>query len=612
MANPLQAGTKGFTAAIYPFGDIDDFSFQITVPGSSVSVATSDGMGGCPAGAQTLVRILDSADNVLASDDGSNGCASFNIINTPALLGLPVGTYYVHVESASLSPIMEYILDIAVVVPVCGDGIVEVAIGEQCDHGTSNGMAGDGCSATCQINTGNYLDETEPNDTQATGNDLDGHAGAVGQLEPASDIDWYTVTVTVPGSSITAEISDGFGGCPGAFDSSLSLVSPSAVVLASDQGSGVSPCSKIAPAKYAGAANLPVGTYGIEVQSNSSSAQSFYVLKVNVAPPGCGDGIVQPPEQCDPGPTPVPGCSATCKLTGDFIPETESNDTQATANPLGTHAGFVGAISPAGDFDYYSFTVPGPNSLVFLQTSDGLGGCPPGFDSVLRLYNPGGTQIVMDDNGGVGNCSLISPVNYPAKAMNLAAGTYTARVEFKGDNSVAPLYVLTIHTAQPGCGDGILETGEQCDDGASNGTAGDGCSATCQSLPPWEIEPNNSTATATPQWPGYSTWKGAISPVGDHDYYKFVVATGGGNVTLTTHDVDMPTYCSSDTVLYLLDSSTNEIAFDDDSGPGPGDPSSGQCSQINMQVAAGTYYAWVGRFDDSKIIPAYQLDLLVQ
>ena len=35
---------------------------------------------------------------------------------------------------------------------------------------------------------------------------------------------------------------------------------------------------------------------------------------------------------------------------------------------------------------------------------------------------------------------------------------------------------------EPVCGDGMIETGEQCDDG--NTTAGDGCSATCQTEPP--------------------------------------------------------------------------------------------------------------------------------
>jgi cysteine-rich repeat protein len=611
-ANPLQAGTKGFTASIWPLGDVDDFSFKVTVGGSSVTVKTSDGMGGCPAGAHTYVRITDSMSNVLVSDDGTSGCASFNASNAPSLVGLPVGTYYVHIEDPDLAIIPFYIVDIDVQAPNCGDGVVQVSAGEQCDHGGTNGTPGDGCSATCQILSGSYVNETEPNNTQATGNSVDGHAGAVGELNPAGDVDFYTVHVNVAGSSITAQIGDGFGGCPLGFDSQLTLFSPSMTKLVSDQSSGVPPCSKIAPAQYAAAANLPVGKYTLKVERLSGTIQPYYVLQVTVAPPGCGDGVIEAGEQCDPGQVMNPLCSATCQFTSDYIPETEPNDTQALANPLGTHKGFIGAIKPVGDLDYFSFTVPGPNSLVTLQTSDGIGGCPPNFDSVLRFYDPNGNQLVIDDNGaGVGLCSKISPAQYP-QALNLAAGTYEARVEFKGNNTAYPQYVLTINVGQPGCGDGVVEAGEQCDDGPNNGTPGDGCSATCTTLAPWEIEPNTDTAHATPQWPGFSTWKASINPVGDHDYFTFTT-TSTATVTLTTHDVDTPTVCTSDTVLYLLDHTGTQIGFDDDSGPGPGDPSAGQCSQIVMPgVQAGTYYAWVQRFSDTKVIPKYQLDLMVQ
>ncbi|HEX4453280.1 MAG TPA: hypothetical protein VH143_20555 [Kofleriaceae bacterium] len=33
------------------------------------------------------------------------------------------------------------------------------------------------------------------------------------------------------------------------------------------------------------------------------------------------------------------------------------------------------------------------------------------------------------------------------------------------------------------CGNGVIDDGEQCDDGSANGTAGDACSATCQCVP---------------------------------------------------------------------------------------------------------------------------------
>jgi cysteine-rich repeat protein len=342
----------------------------------------------------------------------------------------------------------------------------------------------------------------------------------------------------------------------------------------------------------------------------TSSIQPWYVLRVSVAPPGCGDGVLpEGNKQCDPGPgVQNPGCSATCQLTGDFIPEVEPDDTPATATPLGTHAGFIAAIQPAGDVDYFSFQVPGPSSLVTLQTGDGIGGCPMGFASVLTLYDPHGNPLATNGNGA---CSLISPQSYPA-AMNLPGGTYQALVGFKGNATAFWEYVVTISVAQPSCGDGIVESGEQCDDGPANGTTGDGCTAACQSIPPWEIRPNDSIATATPQWAGFSTWMGRIEPAGYHGYFSFTLAAAG-SVTLTTHDVNKPTYCSSDTVLYLDGPSGNQIAMDDDSGPGPGDPTSGKCSKISAQpLAAGTYYAWVQRYGDGKVIPSYQLDLLVQ
>ena len=33
------------------------------------------------------------------------------------------------------------------------------------------------------------------------------------------------------------------------------------------------------------------------------------------------------------------------------------------------------------------------------------------------------------------------------------------------------------------CGNGVVDPGEQCDDGSANGTPGDTCTATCQCMP---------------------------------------------------------------------------------------------------------------------------------
>ncbi len=64
---------------------------------------------------------------------------------------------------------------------------------------------------------------------------------------------------------------------------------------------------------------------------------------------------------------------------------------------------------------------------------------------------------------------------------------------------------------------------EKCDDG--NNTSGDGCSATCQVEPGFELETNNTLATANDFQALAVAGKinGNIKPAGDKDYYFFVV-----------------------------------------------------------------------------------------
>jgi cysteine-rich repeat protein len=247
---------------------------------------------------------------------------------------------------------------------------------------------------------------------------------------------------------------------------------------------------------------------------------------------------------------------------------------------------------------------------VTVETGDGLHGCPPGFDSLLYLYDPSKSQIALDDDGGVVPCSKISPALYTA-ATNLAVGTYTVRVERKGDIALVPQYVVKIKVTPPGCGDGIVQPGEQCDHGASNGAMGDLCTAACTSLSPYEIEPNDTIQQANPLWSGTTSWIGAINPIGDHDYFTFTLPAGMAP-TLATHAVGNPAGCGFDTVIHLLDAAGNEVVFNDDGGVPP-------CSEISpamypqvANLAPGPYYVWVQRFGDAQTIPLYQLDLTIQ
>ena len=76
-----------------------------------------------------------------------------------------------------------------------------------------------------------------------------------------------------------------------------------------------------------------------------------------------------------------------------------------------------------------------------------------------------------------------------------------------------------------GCGNGKREAGETCDDG--NVVAGDGCSATCLWETTSEVEPNGTRAeadVALAAISGSTRITGAITPTGDQDFFKVVVA----------------------------------------------------------------------------------------
>ncbi len=112
-----------------------------------------------------------------------------------------------------------------------------------------------------------------------------------------------------------------------------------------------------------------------------------------------------------------------------LIVETESNNTLATANSIGTFnapGGSIlvdGSITPGtpvigggftgGDVDWFKFIVTGPTQLV--SATFGLPSSAVG-NSVLSLYDSTGTLIVQDDDSGINAFSALEAV--------LSAGTY--------------------------------------------------------------------------------------------------------------------------------------------------------------------------------------------
>lgn len=196
----------------------------------------------------------------------------------------------------------------------------------------------------------------------------------------------------------------------------------------------------------------------------------------------CGNNTINAGEQCDDGNSVGgDGCSSTCQYE-----EIEPNNTCAIANTIvlsgSPLAGSItGAITPTGDQDWYSFTIPAPSprSVRIETTIGGAGQCTAATgsaDTQIFLYASNCTTILgSDDDDGVNSCSQINAATDPF-ARSLLPGTYKVRTIQYNNTSVINKYVLSVSVIGT-CGNNIVEPGEACDDGNLN--AGDGCSGTC-------------------------------------------------------------------------------------------------------------------------------------
>jgi cysteine-rich repeat protein len=246
--------------------------------------------------------------------------------------------------------------------------------------------------------------------------------------------------------------------------------------------------------------------------------------------------------------------------------------------------------------------VPAGNSIR-AETFAPTDGTCTSADTIVRLWQANRTtQIVSDDDDGVGSCSLLNPATDVA-VRGLAAGTYYVSVEdYQNDGTIAA-YVLNVSIQPPACGDGFIGGSEVCDDG--NTTPGDGCNATCQFEGSGELEPNNTTAAATTlinSGNTTGTLYGAIQSTGDVDVYRV-------QIQATSHlvaEVRGPDgSCPVDSTLRLLSSSGSQLATDTSDGPGECGRLSPGADSALRNLAAGTYYLEVAGTGSND---AYLLD----
>lgn len=609
--NLPSAGTTTVAGMIDPAYDRDFVRLNVTAPVylRAETFEPNAASGAC-ANADTVLRLLDDdALTVIGSDD-QDGVGSCSLINplTDTFARLSTGTYYLQVEEFGQNrTIFAYELTVeSRPVDVCGNQVTERPVGEQCDDG--NTLSSDGCSATCQI---------EPDGVVA------GPPGSMvfsGGITPVGDTDIYRLDLTAPSIIYAETYIPTVGQCTGG-DTLIRLFNLAGTQIASndDINGAANRCSRI-DGRTTAAARVAAGTYFLTIEDFANNDEiASYQIDIRVQQQNiCGNGLVESTNQeiCDDGNTAAgDGCSATC-----------------TPEPVGTLVGpgvqtFTNDINPATQVDYYQVDLAAPSVLHVETGAPAMGACATA-DTVVRIYDNTGVELVSDDQDGINSCSLIDPsVDTGAR---VPAGTYYVAVHsFNFATTIAPYQVRIDARLQNTCGNRVREGAEACDDG--NTANGDGCSSICalEGVFVPEVEANNTPATATPLGvlvPGSTDISAAITPVGDNDFFTFTLGAAGSVLIRTYGTVgNITASCPGDTIMWLYSgpptnltttSPTTEptiVQYDDDDGFGACSIIGGtDTNPVRVNLGAGTYYIQVRRFANSAVIAQYYVNVNVQ
>lgn len=555
------------------------------------------------------------ASEAFSDDEGTSLCPQLQFTLPPGQVK------YLQVLQFSDSGAIpeDLILGISSVRRPCGDGTI--GMGEVCDDGNEAG--GDGCSATCTVESGYVcagepsfcgIPDPEPNDDGAVApggpNFLGNDAGAPtvanttasigirnlstgiiridGNLFPAGDEDIVGIrNDTATGQTVRADVwrmHPGFGegvSCGSRFDSLLRVADASAgglsattIVQNDDRASGDF-CSRVSFALLPGETR-----YAQLMERNDDAEFPGYRLVFQATPSVCGNWRLEPGEQCDDGNLATGDfCSATCTITNDAA-ESEPNGSIAdvVGNDNFAQADYLlrGSISPVGDRDFVGLRAGVANTVVRLESYTSLFDCPTAT-MTLGLLDAVGAVIAADANSGIGNCAAIT--------MPISTADHFFRIGETGDNGLIADY--------------LLEVRFHADVGP-------------------ESEPNDTLATASTMLDGQANAavRGSHANENEADWYRITVPAGASvRAELVEFDRGLET-CESngiDSRITLFDAGGTQLATDDDSGRG-------FCSLIDGKGAApknptavnntGATQTWYLRVDASPgvPVPARQFD----
>ncbi|MCA9243886.1 MAG: thrombospondin type 3 repeat-containing protein [Phycisphaerales bacterium] len=250
--------------------------------------------------------------------------------------------------------------------------------------------------------------------------------------------------------------------------------------------------------------------------------------------------------------------------------EVEDNGATTMATPivLGDDGGAIidGAISPAGDMDFFSVEAPADSRIwVFVDTGGTQNAGATSRDAQLRVFESDGVTLVeFDDDDGTGNggdgaieTGLSSSI---ANARLTTGGTYFIQVNEFGDNNVIDPYRLFVVITH------AIEDDE------------------------FRYNANDTAATAIPliQAAPVNFLSANVSPAGDVDFYS--IGAEAGDILFVSADGDPERDATStdvDVALIDTDGVTVLIEADSDSS----DPRS-EGFDFNI-TATGTYFVRV-------------------
>ncbi len=332
---------------------------------------------------------------------------------------------------------------------ICGNGVRQT--GEGCDDG--NTTPGDGCDASCNVESGWYCAGSDPNDPSSKSQCQKLASCGDGRIQTGESCDLGAANGTNVGCDANCKTQDGY----------ICRPLPTGCVKMSVCGNG-----KIEGSEECDDGNTDAGdgcSSACKIEASYFVCTTPGQLCTNTA--RCGDGILENAETCDVGTASSDGC-VNCQVQPGYqcrMPGKACIPLCGDGQIIGTETCDDGKPPANGD---------GCSSTCQVEPGWSCTGTP----SVCTQAVCGNGAVETGESCDKGT----------ANGLFYGDGTGCSKTctnEPKCRNAAG----VTGPCTQT-CGDGNVDTGEQCDDG--NQVSGDGCSATCQTE-------TGFTCTPTPQ-----------------------------------------------------------------------------------------------------------------